>query len=45
MPYTIETSCPKCGKKAKGVNEIEKEFGWRIVNKEKIPQSYCRKCR
>ncbi len=45
MPYTIEASCPCCGKKAKGKNEIEELFGWRTPNNEEIPQSYCRKCR
>ena len=45
MPSVIKTSCPKCGKEAKGYSEIEEKFGWRIVNNKKIPQSYCRDCR
>ncbi len=35
MPYNIETNCPKCGKKAKGISEIEEIFGFRIVNGKK----------
>ena len=46
MPYEVKAECPKCKKKATSYNDVEEEFGWRIVdNEEKIPQSYCRKCR
>tara|TARA_Y100000310_G_scaffold343408_1_gene450901 strand:+ start:1119 stop:1265 length:147 start_codon:yes stop_codon:yes gene_type:complete len=45
MPYTIEAICPKCNKKAKEIIGVEMEFGWRIVNGKKKPQSQCKKCR
>lgn len=46
MPYKVEAKCPKCGKKIKGKNFLERLFGWRNVGKEKIiPQSWCRECR
>ena len=40
----IEKQCPKCGKTAQN-ERIETEFGYRMVNDKKIPQSYCRECR
>ena len=45
MPHKIEAECPKCDKKAKNFEEIEKMFGWRVPGGKKIPQSYCRACR
>jgi hypothetical protein len=46
MPYTVESVCPNCGKKAKGKDKLEELFRWRKIDKKKtIPQSYCRACR
>lgn len=51
MPYSLlagneYAECPCCGRRAKSLNAIEKEFGWRTMEKgETIPQSYCRACR
>lgn len=46
MPYGEYAQCPCCGKIAIGKDEIEKEFGYRVVSEGKvIPQSYCRDCR
>ena len=46
MPYEIKAECPRCGKKAKGLNEIEEKFGFRVMeNGQKIPQSHCKQCR
>lgn len=46
MGYKIEATCPCCGKKAEGKDQIEEFFGWRRINDDKtIPQSYCRTCR
>lgn len=46
MPYTLYAECPCCGKRADSLNEIEANFGWRIMDAgKKIPQSYCRDCR
>ena len=49
MPYdATSATCPCCGKTAHNsgkTDEIEKKFGWRIVNGKTIPQSYCRACR
>jgi hypothetical protein len=45
MPYIIEATCPKCGKKAEGLSGIELDFGWRIMNGKKVPQSQCKECR
>lgn len=46
MPYNINAECPCCGKRAKGVDEIERLFGWRTPKgRETIPESYCKACR
>jgi hypothetical protein len=46
MPYEIKAECPCCSIKAISLNEIERVFGFRVMeNKEKIPQSYCKSCR
>ncbi len=50
MPYLIEAKCPCCKKVAYGVENIERDFGWRDAprkgqNQKHIPQSYCRECR
>lgn len=45
MPHHVDAECPKCGKKAKGYDNIEDKFGWRIINDKKKPQSHCRSCR
>ena len=45
MPYEIWCSCPNCGKRADGLDEIDEKFGIRNVNEKRIPQSHCRKCR
>ncbi len=39
------TKCPKCGKEADGEQEIEKLFGFRIMNGKKNVQSWCFDCR
>ena len=46
-----EKVCPKCGKTAKGEEQIQELFGFRQVSagknkgKKRIPQSQCRACR
>lgn len=45
MPNTVKAECPHCGKKAAGKDEIDKYFGWRIVNGKTVPQSWCYACR
>ncbi len=47
MPYGANyAECPCCGKVANGRTQIEREFGYRKMENNKIiPQSYCRKCR
>ena len=37
--------CPKCDKIANGKEEVEKLFGFRMVNDKKIVQSWCFECR
>lgn len=37
--------CPKCGKSANGIDDVEKLFGFRIVNNKKVVQSWCFECR
>ena len=32
MPYEIWCSCPKCGLRAEGLDEIKKLFGFRKIN-------------
>ena len=39
------TKCPKCGKIAHGLEQIEKIFGFRMVNNKKTVQSWCFECR
>lgn len=47
--YSVQTSlsvkCPHCGKVAKTEDEINKLFGWRKVNGNRISQSWCFDCR
>jgi hypothetical protein len=46
MPYKIFAQCPCCRKEAHNLDELEEKFGTRIMDEgNKIPQSYCRKCR
>ncbi len=45
MPYVIHAECPQCGKKAEGIEELERLFGFRVIQQKKIPQSWCRDCR
>lgn len=45
MPYGDYAECPHCGKTAYGENDIEKEFGFRVMGSKTIPQSWCRDCR
>ena len=45
MPNIIKAECPRCNKKAKGIDEISGIFGWRTVNRKKVPQSHCNECR
>lgn len=47
MANEIWAKCPRegCTTEAHGVEEIERLFGWRIVNGKKVPQSWCRECR
>ena len=39
------TRCPKCTKTANGIEEVEKLFGFRMMNGKKLVQSQCKKCR
>ena len=39
------TRCPKCEKTANGVEQVEKLFGFRMMNGKKVVQSQCKKCR
>jgi len=45
MANKVWAECPCCGKTADGKGEIDKKFGWRIVNGKEVPQSYCNACR
>lgn len=37
--------CPQCALVAEGTDDIERLFGFRMVNGVRRPQSYCRTCR
>ena len=37
--------CPKCDKTASGIEQVEKLFGFRMINSKKIVQSQCKECR
>lgn len=37
--------CPVCGAEANGLDDINKIFGYKIVNDVIQPYSECRKCR
>lgn len=45
MSNVIKAECPHCGKKANNKDEIDKLFGWRVVNGKTVPQSWCYECR
>jgi superfamily II DNA or RNA helicase/tetratricopeptide (TPR) repeat protein len=42
---TYEKSCPKCGITALGSEQINELFGYRNMDGQLRPQSYCRHCR
>lgn len=37
--------CPRCGKRAATKDELERMFGWRVINGTVCPQSWCVQCR
>ena len=41
----MEKKCPHCRMIAKGKKDIREKFGFRILNCEEKPQSYCKECR
>ena len=41
----LQKICPNCKKQALGNDEIKDKFGFRTINDNSIPQSYCRDCR
>lgn len=41
----VYTCCPSCGAEAHGLEDINKVFGYKIVKKDIMPYSKCRKCR
>ena len=45
MPNKVFAQCPNCGKEARGKDEIDAKFGWRVVNGKTVPQSWCYVCR
>lgn len=45
MSNVVKAECPHCGKKANGKDEIDRLFGWRVVNGKTVPQSWCYECR
>lgn len=45
VPARIEAKCPHCGTHAKGLDEIEDRFGFRVLSGKNVPQSWCRDCR
>lgn len=40
MPNSINAECPKCGKKAKTLCEIEEKFGFRFLEDISIVSNY-----
>jgi len=38
-------TCPNCGKKARGIKEVDELFGFRINEGIKMKQSWCKECR
>ena len=42
---TIHVECSECGKVVNTFREAEKQFGWRIINGIKVPQTKCKGCR
>ena len=47
MKITNETymKCPTCGAEARGLKDINKVFGYKIVNEDLFPFTECRGCR
>lgn len=47
MKITNETymKCPTCGTEARGLKDINKVFGYKIINEDLFPFDECRKCR
>lgn len=45
MANKIYAQCPQCKKEANKKREIDELFGWRVVNGEEVPQSWCYECR
>ena len=41
----VFAKCPKCGKTAKGFQDVQKDFGFRNMDGIMRPQSWCRICR
>ena len=44
MCVTDRASCPRCGKRAKGVGPVDALFGWRRHRGVFRPQGICREC-
>ena len=40
MPFKINAECPKCGKKAKTLYEIEELFGFRYLENAPVIRNY-----
>jgi len=48
----FEKTCPRCPVEGRdeavtavGTDDIAEKFGWRMINKRPIPQSWCKQCR
>lgn len=45
MPAILKAECPNCTKLARGFDEIDAKFGFRVISDKNVPQSWCRDCR